>query len=234
MTNAEATWAILADLHGNVVALDAILDECAAEGIDRFILPGDLAWGPDTRAVVEKIVALGDRAIVVRGNADREVADPETLDVPDLVASTEWCSARLTHAQREWLRALPLTAVLEVGGLGEVLICHGTPDSDTGRLRPDIEPDSAEPILAGVIQPVVICGHSHVRFDLVIGRHRVVNPGSVGLHYGQPDAQWATIGPDGVRMRTTAYDLEAVATAVERSGNPDADRFAAFFRDPVG
>ncbi len=234
MASRSDTWAVLADIHGNPVALDAVLVECAADGIDRFIVVGDLAWGPDPRPVVERIMGLGDGAVVVRGNADREVADPTTLDVPELIASTEWCAAQLSPGQRAWLGSLPLTDVVTVPVIGDVLVCHGTPGSDTGRLRPDLDPQAARSELDRYRQPVTVCGHSHVRFDVTIGRHRVVNPGSVGLHYGQPDAQWATLGPDGVRRRTTAYDRERIAVAVERSGNPDAERFAGFFRDPVG
>ena len=233
-TDVNGTWAVLADIHGNAVALEAVLAVCAAESIARFIVPGDLAWGPDPRTVVESVMGCGGRAVVVRGNADREVADPWTLDVPELRASTEWCARQLTVEQRTWLRSLPDTQTVAVAGTGALLVCHGTPTSDSGLLRPDLDPEAAALVVAGVGPPVVICGHSHVRFDVRVGGHRIVNPGSVGLHYGQVDARWATVGPDGITMRTTSYDRVRAAELAERSGNPAANQFAAFFRDPVG
>ena len=225
--------ALLADLHGNLTAFEAVLAEVDAFGIERIVIAGDIAWGVQPAETVAAVLALGERTIVVRGNADREVADPETVaGDPSLGESTEWCSARLNQAQRDWLRELPLTAAVTVDVIGDVLICHGSPRSDVEGIWPATELDQARSWLGGTTEPVVVCGHTHIQFDRSVDGQRIVNPGSVGLHYGVEGAQWALLGAN-VELRTTPYDSERMARLALENGMPGADRFVQFYRDPL-
>lgn len=239
-TNAENNGdddlvAVLADLHGNLVALEAVLTEAVQRGVERILIAGDIAWGPQPSETVALVKSLTAPTTTVRGNADREVADPETVDGDDFLhASTRWCAEQVGPAGRAWLAALPLTASIHIDGFGDILLCHGSPRSDIDELRPETDPGQIEAWLTGHPEPVIICGHTHLQFDRMADNRRIVNPGSVGLHYGVDGAQWALIGPDGVELRTTPYDRQWAATLTQKSGIPDADGFVAFLLDPAG
>ena len=226
--------AALYDLHGNALALEAVLAEIADIGVDAILIGGDIAWGPQPRAVVERVMSLPGQVLTLRGNADREVADPATVagDIW-LRETTEWCAAQLTDAQRAWLGSLPAMQTFRVAGLGDVLACHGSPRSDVERIAPDVDDAAVHRMVATVEEPTVIVGHTHVAFDRRVGAHRIVNAGSVGLHYGASTAQWALLGPDIV-LRQTGYDREQAAVAAVSSGIPGGDEFATWLRNPLG
>ena len=122
-----------------------------------------------------------------------------------------------------FLRELPHPLPLEVDGLGEVLFCHGSPRSDEEILTAITPPKRLDPILDGVTQDVVVCGHTHAQFDRLVGDRRLVNAGSVGMAYeGEPGiAAWALLGPT-VELRRTRYDVEAAAALVRETGFPEA------------
>jgi len=226
--------AVLADLHGNMVAVEAVLAEITRLGIERLVIAGDIAWGPQPAETVALVRSLTVPTTIVMGNADREVAGPETVEGDDFLrASTRWCAEQVGVAEQSWLAALPLTASIHIDGFGDVLVCHGSPRSDIDEIRPETEAEQIGDWLTGHPEPVIICGHTHVQFDRMAGDRRIVNPGSVGLHYGVDGAQWALIGPDGVELRTTPYDRQRAATLTQKSGIPDADGFAAFLLDPT-
>ncbi len=89
-------------------------------------------------------------------------------------------------------------------------------------------------LLAGVAEPVVVCGHTHVQFDRTLADIRIVNAGSVGMPYeGKPGAYWALLGPD-VELRRTSYDLEHAAARVRTGAFPDADAFVESLLHPTG
>lgn len=230
----QGSVAVLADLHGNLIALEAVLAEIDRLGVPRIVVAGDIAWGPEPTETVERVMAFRSAMSIIRGNADREVANPAAV-IGDafLRECTEWCAAQLSQAQRSWLGHLPETATVEIEGIGAVLVCHGSPRSDTEGIRPDTAPQVIEAWLADTTEPVVVCGHTHVHFDRKVGQHRIVNPGSVGLHYGVEGAQWALLGPDGVELRTTPYEKVWAARLARSSGIPDAEGFARFLLDPT-
>jgi diadenosine tetraphosphatase ApaH/serine/threonine PP2A family protein phosphatase len=107
-----------------------------------------------------------------------------------------------------------------------VLFCHATPRNENEcftRLTPE---DRLLPIFQGLNVAVVICGHTHMQFDRMIGKTRVVNAGSVGMPFGKPGAHWLLLGP-GVQLRHTSYDLALAADRIRGTDYPDAEDFAA-------
>lgn len=128
--------AVLADIHGNLPALDAVLADVEISGADAIVLNGDMATGPMPAQTLERLAGLRERAVWVRGNCERELADawdgsldpslPEQVRVP-----AEYCAAQLERAHRDLLDGLPLSVTLEVDGLGPVRFCHATAVSDT-------------------------------------------------------------------------------------------------------
>jgi diadenosine tetraphosphatase ApaH/serine/threonine PP2A family protein phosphatase len=130
----------------------------------------------------------------------------------------------LSKEQVEFVRAWSETVRLDVDGLGPVLFCHGSPRSDEEILTAITPPKRLDPILDGVQESVVVCGHTHVQFDRRLGDRRLVNAGSVGLPYeGEAGiACWALLGPD-VELRRARYDIQLAIEALDASGYPDDD-----------
>ena len=117
----------------------------------------------------------------------------------------EWIEAQLGPERLRWLTTLPEHVELEVEELGRVLFCHGSPRSDEEMLLRTTPKERVAEILEGVEADVIVCGHTHMQFDRVVGGKRVVNAGSVGLPYGAPGAHWVELGPD-VNHRRAPYD----------------------------
>jgi putative phosphoesterase len=208
-----ARVAALYDVHGNLPALDAVLAEIDA---DVILVGGDVAAGPWPGETLERLRELGDRVRWIRGNADRELAQPsepgEEGGPPAEVLA--WTRDRLTGDQLEFLGALPLAETIDIDGIGRVLFCHATPRSDDELLTAISDEDRWRAALQAVDADVVVCGHTHVQFDRRVGDVRLVNAGSVGMPYeAQPGAYWLTLGPD-VRPRRTEYDTEGTAREI--------------------
>ena len=144
--------AVLADIHGNLPALDAVLGDIDAVGVDAIVLNGDIATGPMPAETLDRLAGLGEKAIWVRGNADRElvaaydgVLNP---DLPDAArAPTEYCASRLDLRHRDLLANLPLSITMDLAGLGSVRFCHATTRSDTVLVDSPIETETALPTL---------------------------------------------------------------------------------------
>jgi predicted phosphodiesterase len=130
--------AVLSDVHGVLPVLEAVLAEPAVAEADLVVVTGDHASGPQPGEVLDRLTALGERAVLVRGNADRELvalARGEVLETSDEVSP--WAAAQLTVEHVALLTALPHPVTIEVDGFGPVLFCHGTPrDDPTAQARP--------------------------------------------------------------------------------------------------
>jgi predicted phosphodiesterase len=210
--------AALYDVHANLPALEAVLAEVDA---DTILVGGDVALGPMPKETLSLLRERG--ATFIRGNCDREVATPgegEEL----WTRRARWVHEQLDDEEHAFLRDLPHPLPMEVDGLGQVLFCHGSPRSDEEILTAITPPKRLDPILDGVTQDLVVCGHTHAQFDRLVGDRRLVNAGSVGMAYeGEPGiAAWALLGPT-VELRRTPYDVEAAAELVRETGFPEAD-----------
>jgi predicted phosphodiesterase len=222
--------AALSDIHGNLPALDAVLAEVEREGVDLVVVGGDIVTGPLAPEALDRVLDLGERARVLRGNADREAVEvrrggAEAGEWPG--PRDAWSLARLEERHLDALAALPETVTVDVDGLGPVLFCHATPRSDTEVFLETTPDDVVAPMLAGKGATTVVCGHTHMQFDRDVRGVRVVNSGSVGMPYeDEPGAYWALLGPD-VELRRTPLDLDAAAAAIRATGWPPADDFVA-------
>lgn len=220
--------AALSDIHGNLPALEAVLAEVAREPVDAIVVAGDSISGPWPVEVLERLVELD--ALVVHGNADREVVDRSDRYGP----LAPWC-ADLLGAERLRLAAdWPATLEVDVGGLGRVLVCHSTPSSDEVIYTSITPDDEVSALLVEVDARVVVSGHTHIQFDRVLANGlRVVNPGSVGMPYeGTRGAFWALLGPD-VELRRTEYDVEAAAVAIRALGAPVREELLGLLTEPM-
>lgn len=232
--------AVLADIHGNLPALEAVLDDIERRRVDGVVNLGDCASGPLwPRETLAGLIAL--RWPTVRGNHDRVLGRdrPETMGASDRFAHEETPSA-----QRTWLTLLP--PALDLGN--GVVAFHGRPGDDEAYLLEDIadgrlvpaDPDTVAARLAGVEAAVILTAHSHLSGLLTLPDGRLVlNPGSVGLpaydepaepahvsESGSPFACYAVLRLNegrvaGVDQIALAYDHEAAARRAASNGRPD-------------
>ena len=205
---------LLYDVHGNLPALDAVLED--AGDVDRWLLGGDYtlfgAWPVETTGRLRELDATW-----IRGNGERWTAAPSEAPEP-VRAAVAWCAAQLGEDFVAVLGALP-----ETWRAGDALYCHASPRSDVESFLPEPAADEAD-LLAGVPADVqlMVFGHTHLAFAReAAGGLKLANPGSVGMPLdGDHRAAYAVIGEGGqVEHRRVAYDHQASADAIrERIG----------------
>ena len=224
--------AALYDIHGNLPALEAVLEDVARAAVDRIVIGGDVLPGPMPRDTMARLASLDVPTSFLRGNGDRETLE-ESPDRPSRLPESareqlRWCRAQLTDAQARDVDGWPPTIRLDVPGLGSVLFCHATPRSDEEVVTHLIPVPLLQPIVEGAVD-VVVCGHIHVQFDTMVGRTRLVNAGSVGMPFDEPGAYWLLIDGGALELRRTPYDLEAAALRVRQTAFPQAEQFASTY-----
>jgi predicted phosphodiesterase len=222
--------AALYDVHGNLPALEAVLDEIRRERVDRLVVGGDVLPGPMFRDAIARLLDLDVHADFIAGNCEVAVleelqgASPERL--PEAARGIiRWTAQALDPDHAAALAAWPKTLRLDIEGVGEVLFCHGTPRHENEiftRLTPEAD---LLPLFEPLHVQLVVCGHTHMQDDRMVGATRVVNAGSVGMPFGEAGADWLLLGP-GVELRHTAYDLDRAAGRIRRTGYPQAEAFA--------
>jgi putative phosphoesterase len=224
--------AVLADIHGNLPALEAVLVELRAADAGLIVVAGDVLPGPLGAECLALLESLETPVRYLSGNGEREtlaaVDGKELTTVPAAFRPpVEWGAKQLSAGQVTRLRLWPATLDVAVEGLGHVLCCHATPRSDTEivtRLTPEERVGAA---FSGVSADLVVCGHTHIRMDRRIAGRRVVNAGSVGMPFGTPGAHWLLLERSGPVFMHTPYDLEAAAARIRMTAYPGAEAFAA-------
>lgn len=231
--------AVMSDIHGNLWALDAVLADIARRNVGITVNLGDILSGPLLPAqTAERLMALG--LPTIRGNHERQVLEH---DPARMGASDRWAHDRITPGQRDWIAALPSTMRLQ----DDVLMVHGTPESDLVYWMETVDPAGQRPATyaeawqrAGEVRAsLVLCGHTHVPRAVRLDDGRlVVNPGSVGLQAfaadlpfphraenGTPHARYAvverTAGGWAVEQYAVAYDWDAAAELAQRNGRSE-------------
>jgi predicted phosphodiesterase len=233
-------FAAIADVHGNYLALEAVLADIKAQGISDIVNLGDMASGPlDAKRTIDIMMGMG--APCVRGNHDRYLTD-YTLDA--MYPSDRFSHRQLDPKHLDWLRALPFSTVYR----DSVYLCHATPTDDNTYWLEAVTPDGVVHMAAleaieqkaeGIAQPLILCAHSHIPRTVRLRDGRmIVNPGSVGgpgyrdvapyphvLETGTPDAAYAILERVGnawqVTYRQVPYDNQAMAALARANGRED-------------
>jgi len=234
--------AALYDIHANLPALEAVLNEVHQVAVDRIVVGGDVLPGPMPRETLARLFALDVPVQFIHGNGELAVlAQIGVTDPADVVywgtASgaplppehrplLRWTADQLDAETAHKLGSWPKTLRLDVADVGGVLFCHGTPRSETEIFTRLTDDTLLRSLFEGLDVSLVVCGHTHMQFDRVIGRTRVVNAGSVGMPFGDRGADWLLVGPD-IEFRHTEYDLERAAARVRQTAYPQAEDFAA-------
>jgi predicted phosphodiesterase len=232
--------AALYDIHGNLPALEAVLEELRRADVDQIVIGGDVVPGPMPRETMRRLLDLDLPVHFLYGNG--ELAMLALLAAPHEGAVTywgttsggplpeqyrpayRWTAQQLQPDYQPVLARWPKTLRLEIGHLGAVLFCHGTPRSETEIFTRLTPAERLVPLLDGLGVSLVVCGHTHMQFERQVGRTRVVNAGSVGEPYGAPGAHWLLLGPD-IQLRQTPYDLVLAAERIVATPYPGAQAF---------
>ncbi|TMJ04706.1 MAG: metallophosphoesterase family protein [Bacillati bacterium ANGP1] len=217
--------AVISDIHGNLWALQAVLQDLDPLSPSQVIVAGDLALGgPRPAECVELIRRRGYPAI--RGNTDEWLSS-----APDPITDAiSWASAQLSDADRRDLADLPFLWRLP-DEAGDLVVVHATPWSISDVVPPDAPEPLVRRVFAETEAAAVAYGHIHIAYVRELGDKLLVNPGSVGLPFdGDQRASYAMLSVEGGRWRATLrrvpYDVAAAVGALRGSGNPEAERFA--------
>lgn len=220
--------AVLGDIHGNLPALEAVLDESEVAEAETIVLLGDIALGPMPGQTLDWLASLGDRAIWVHGNCERELLEAFSGVLADgpHASNARDAVAMMSRRHRQLISDLPMSVSLTFPGLGTALFCHATPRRDDEFVLVDSPVSVWLEALAEVAADLVVVGHTHMQFDRLVAGRRVVNVGSVGMPYGSDGAGWAFITDRDVRLRQTRYDVDEARRQIENSEFPSAAQLA--------
>ena len=226
--------AVLADIHGNLPALRAVLAEVDRDPVDAIVVAGDAVGGPLVRETLELLAARREPTRWIRGNCEREaVAVYDGAPVADDPAgrAAAWSAKALDDRWRDELAAWPIGLVLD-----GVCFCHGSPGRDDvviTRRTPDAVLLES---LTGVVERLVVGGHTHQQMVRAV-HHTLTyaNAGSVGMPYeGRPGAFWMIVADGAPQLRETGYDLDAAVRELRGAGFPDVEeQLAGSLLDPT-
>lgn len=242
--------AIVSDIHGNLPALEAVVEDIARRGADAIVNLGDSLSGPLMPLETAQFLMAQDW-VHLAGNHERQLLG---LPADRRGASDEFAHARLGEREFEWMASLAHSLRFSL----EVLLCHGTPASDLEYFLETVEPTSfraatqaeIDARLGEVDAELIACGHTHVpRVARASNGQLIVNPGSVGLpayddihpyphavETGSPNARYAIVeqrdGDWTSRLISVPYDHTAMAALALRNGRPDWSHALATGRMP--
>jgi putative phosphoesterase len=235
--------ALLADIHGNLLGLNAVLEELVRDGVDRIVCLGDVAVGPQPTETLERIRNLD--CPVLMGNWDAWFLDgfPEFSDElgRKLVEMGTWWADLLSPASRAYMRTFAQTVTVDLGGDTTLVAFHGSPRSYEEGIFATTPDEQVEQLLTGIEAPLVVCGHTHFQLLRRVGESLLVNPGSVGLPFRRdggvmqisPWAEYGIVTVDrdrlGVEFRRTSFDVDALAETMLASGMPHAEWWTALW-----
>ena len=238
--------AVLADIHGNLPALEAVLEDARRQGVDGTIVAGDFCDRPQPLEVVRAVKALG--ACTIQGNRESYLLAYDSLEAPaHWRTATQWVGVRWLHERLDrealdYMASLPEQCVYEADGAHPIRVVHASPGSLTELVLPSGDPDtldlykqagllelrydgqtSIDEVFARFDEPVLVCGHSHIPWKRELDGRLAVNPGSVGIPInGDTRAQYALLTWAGehwqAEHRAIDYDRDRIRAAYRESG----------------
>ncbi len=218
--------AVIADIHANPPALEAVVDDLADREVDEVLVAGDLVGrGPGGRRIVERIDELGWPCI--RGNHEDYLLQFRERDVPDdwltadVWAASRWMAAELDEWHAEFIDSLPMSRTAET--VPELRLFDGSPTSYQEGIGKWTSDETLRDHLDSIEEPVLVCAHTHRPLERRLDGGLVVNVGSVGLPFnGDPRAQYAIFEKNGddweVEFQQVPYDRDETLEIYESSG----------------
>jgi len=225
--------AAIYDIHGNLPALEAVLQAVRQAEAELVVVGGDVVPGPMPRETLTCLLNLDIPVQFIQGNGEidalAEMAGTDNGRVPEQFREVvRWSALQLYPDYEHLLASWAKTLRAEISGLGEVLFCHATPRDDNEIFTRLTREEHLLPIFEGLNASLVVCGHTHMQFDRMIGSIRVVNAGSVGMPFGKPGADWLLL-ESNVQLRHTPYDLAKAVERIRKTNYPQAEDFATHY-----
>jgi len=234
--------AVLSDIHGNLLALESVLDDIKERGCKKILFLGDYVLaGPEPSDTLNFCMSLSEKENIemIQGNTDKMIADYSeeifnnvAKGAPIMANALREEATTLTEHQIEFLRNLPEQKELTVDGV-KILMVHGSPRRNNEDILPDTKPEMVEEMMKGVEADLVLCGHTHIPcgFQTENGQ-TVVNDGSVGRPFTEePESCYVIISTLGngnfeVEHRFVKYDNHQAAKVLSERGFNGADKLA--------
>lgn len=234
---------VISDIHANLYALEAVLKDISCRGVDEIYCTGDLVgYIPFPNEIIDLI--RKNQIQTVMGNYDDGVGNMRLIcgcDYPNAEAqalgekSIVWTKEHTSEENKDFLRQLPQEVRLQIGAYN-ILIVHGSPRRLNEYLKEDTKEEYLMEVLNEARADILICGHTHRPYHKSLGDKHVINAGSVGKpKHGNPNALYLLINIEekvSVQFIEVAYDVEATATAIEKSELPN--EFAQLIREGRG
>jgi len=215
--------AVLGDVHGNSVALAAVLEELHGEEVDLVVWTGDLSWGAEPTATLDLVRSIELPSRFVRGNAERMLHELADGSVAEPTERDRWMLDAHSRDDVAFTRPFEHAHSVEIDGLGTTYFTHGSPRSDEELLTAGTPEERVAAATVGIAERVLVTGHTHSQYDREVAGVRAINPGSIGMPYEERHgAYWAILGAD-VELRRTEYDLDEAVLRLRSSGMPDPE-----------
>jgi len=234
--------AVISDIHGNMQALNAVLENIQKEKCDKIFCLGDLAMaGPQPSETVDKIMNLINTTefVCIQGNTDEMIAkcDNQILHLldennPIMARALEDDIAVLSDEQKNFLLNLPIQKEVEIQGL-KILLVHGSPRKNNENIYNDLKVEEVEEMISCTDANVIFCGHTHVPCGYQTNtKQTVVNVGSVGRPFSEePKSCYAIIevqnGEFIIKHNLVSYDVSTASELLKQRGFAGADKLAA-------
>ena len=223
---------LISDLHGNELALDRVLSDLKAHGVDQIVCLGDVATlGPRPCEVLDRLQALG--SVCIRGNHDAFLRDPEFIkeytEVAEVVEAVDWCRGQISSKHEAFLDTFLDDFVIEMEGGKTLHLYHGSPRSCVEDIVVATPEDALEPMFGDLQATVFVGGHTHIQMVRWFRGMQIVNSGSVGLPFLDftpggvptllPEAHYAVVESDSgdvqVSLRRVQLDTRALRASAE-------------------
>ena len=222
-------FAALYDIHGNTTALEAVLTKLQNISIKNLIVGGDVIPGPDPMGCLEILEGLPYPKIYIIGNGEEAVIQAKqgnlNRNMPENVQNViQWTADQLSESWIQKIETWKKTYSVLLPS-GSILFCHATPDSPTDIFTKMTQADKLPSSIAQAAEETIVCGHTHMQYDINRLNKRILNPGSVGMPFGEPGAYWLLIDEE-IHLMKTQYNFVKAASHVINSEYPDAETFA--------
>lgn len=240
--------AVISDIHGNIEALKAVMDDIKDEGCEKIFCLGDLAMaGPMPRETIDYIknLRLNFDFVIIQGNTDEMIAYPseeiykkikEVMPVMGEAYASDIKS--VTYEQKKYLKNLPQKRLIKIGKL-KILLVHGSPRRNNEDIFPDLDIKTVEEMISSTDADIILCGHTHIPCGYQTTTNQtVINAGSVGRPFSTtPQACYCIIDIIDkehalfeVKHNLVDYDYEKSAKILEQRGFAGAEKLAEMLR----
>ena len=225
--------AALYDIHGNLPALESVIEVIKKVEPDHIVIGGDVVAGPMPVECLNTLKALSEKYPMsfIHGNAESEVLRALAGEAPNGFSErnddiAQWVASKLSEEHIEWIKSWTLTKSIISNTGDDILFCHATPQNDVDIFTSNSPDEKVESFFEGISNTFVVCGHTHIQVDRQLANTRVLNAGSVGMSFSAQGAHWLIIDHEDLSFNHTKYNLVDAAARIRETDYPFADDFA--------